>query len=172
MLGRLDPRICNIHIDANTLDRDGSGRDALLDRFMALRDAGKIIIVVPDSVLGEAAHPNTPTSVRTAMHSKVYTLPVARTAGEMDLLAKVRAALRGNAQPGKHDKDAEHLFEAEKYGGGYFITNDGRVLPKRGCLDKLIGPALSIVTVEEFLDIYDRYQRDRPDPADSRWYPE
>ncbi len=35
----LDPRICNIHLDANALDRNGTARDVLVDRVIALREA-------------------------------------------------------------------------------------------------------------------------------------
>ena len=95
------------------------------------------------------------------MLPEIHTLPVSRTAGEKATLCQIRAILRGNAQPGKHDADAEHLFEASKYGGGYFITHDRRMLDKRDELRQLIGVALAIVTLEEFLAAYDRFSRAR-----------
>lgn len=47
-----------------------------------------------------------------------------------------------------------HTF---KYGGGYFITHDRRMLDKRHELKPLTGPALAVVTLEEFLAAYDRF---------------
>ena len=133
-----------------------------MDRVIALREANEINFVVPGTVRAEASHPNTPTNVQAAMLPEIHTLPVSRTAGEEATLYQIRAILRGNAQPGKHDADAEHLFEASKYGGGYFITHDRRVLGKRDELRQQIGAALAIVTLEEFLAAYDRFSRAGP----------
>jgi hypothetical protein len=47
--GKLDSRICNISLDANALDRDGSERDVLVDR-LALREANEINFVIAGSV--------------------------------------------------------------------------------------------------------------------------
>ena len=153
----VDPRIYNIHLDANAVDRDGSTHDALVDRFETLRDAGELNVVVPGSVRREVANPRTPANVRAAFMPGIYTLPVNRTGPELTTPAKIRALLRGKAQSGKHDADAEHLFEASKYGGGYFITHDRRILNKREELAPLIGPALTILTLEDFLAVYARF---------------
>ena len=133
-----------------------------MDRVIALREANEINFVVPGSVRVETSHPNTPTNVQAAMLPEIHTLPVSRTAGEEATLYQIRAILRGNAQPGKHDADADHLFEASKYGGGYIITHDRRMLDKRDELRHLIGVALAIVTLEEFLAAYDRFSRAGP----------
>ena len=55
MRGKLDPRICNIHLDANALDRDGTERDLSVERVLALRKADEIKFVVPGSVRHEQA---------------------------------------------------------------------------------------------------------------------
>lgn len=147
MRGVLDPRICNIHLDANAVDRDGGPRDGLVDRLLGLRQAGLINFVVPGSVRGEVQHPNTPHDVKRTVLPEIFSLPVGRTTGENDTLRKVRALLQGNATPGRHDADGLHLCEAAKYGGGYFITHDGRMLKKRDELRPLLGPGLCIVTL-------------------------
>ena len=162
MRGVLDPRICNIHLDANAVDRDGSSRNGLVDRLLRLRQTGKINFVVPGSVRTEVQHPRTPHDVKSAVLAEIFSLPVGRTAVEHDTLHKVRALLQGNAARGKHDDDALHLCEAAKYGGGYFITHDGRMLKKRDELRPLLGPALCVVTLTEFLDIYDDFAARRP----------
>lgn len=157
----LDPRIVNITLDANALDRKGGAGDALVDRVLSLQETGKINFVVPGSVRIEVQHPRTPGHVKAAVLPQIHSLPVGRTAGEEDMLRKIRALLRGNAAAGKHDADGLHLFEAAKYGGGYFITHDDRMLRKRDDLRALLGPTLKIMTLADFLDIYDEYEAGR-----------
>ncbi|MCP4080627.1 MAG: hypothetical protein GY743_10295 [Planctomycetaceae bacterium] len=157
MLGTLDPRICNIHLDANALDRDDSARCVFVVRVLALRDADEICFTIPKSVRSEVRHSHTPEKVKADMLSEIYTLEASPTAKEQATLGQIRAILTGNAHAGKHDDDAEHLFEASKYGGGYFITHDRRMLNKRDELRRLLSPALTIVTLEEFLAAYDRF---------------
>lgn len=157
MNNMLDPRICNIHLDANALDRDGSNRDALVNRLFALEAAEEVTLVVPDSVRREAAHPSTPVDVKTNFSTAIFTLGVDRTPEEMALLERIRTILRGNSKPGKHDADSEHIFEASKYGGGYFITHDQRIYKKSAELRNALGSALAIVQLQEFLEIYDRF---------------
>ena len=82
MQGVLDPRICNIHLDANAVDRDGGPRDGLVDRLLGLRQTGKINFVVPGSVRTEVQHPKTPPEVKSAVLPEIFSLPVGRTAGE------------------------------------------------------------------------------------------
>jgi hypothetical protein len=59
----LDPRICNVSIDANALDRDGGSRDALVDRLLVLYEAGTINLILPKGVRLEISNPNTPAHV-------------------------------------------------------------------------------------------------------------
>ena len=86
----------------------------------------------------------------------MYSLPVQRTAQEMELLVKLRTLLQGNSQSTKHDADAEHLFEASKYGGRFFITHDRRILVRKEKVQSLIGP-IEIVSLEEFILIFDKF---------------
>ena len=62
----LDPRICNVSIDANALDRDGASRDALVDRLLALYESGTINLILPKGVRLEISNPNTPPDVQEA----------------------------------------------------------------------------------------------------------
>lgn len=151
----MDPRIGNVHIDANALDRGGAARGGDVDRFLALVEADEISVVIPHSVKGEIAHPKTPDWVKLASNSQIFSLPVNRTPEEMARLEDLRKLLRGNAQSDKHDADAEHLFEASKYGGQFFITHDKRILSKSKAINALVG-RIRIVTLEDFLRDYDR----------------
>jgi hypothetical protein len=159
----LDPRLSNITIDNNALDKNGTARDALIDRLMTLQQSGEVNIVVPRGVRSEALHPYTPSDVRQNIGSQIFAIQTALTAPEREQLRKVETVLQGNAQPAKHKADANHLFEAGKYGGGYFITNDGRILDKRDELSEAsaLPPTLSIVTLEEFFEIFEDFEQGR-----------
>jgi hypothetical protein len=57
--------------------------------------------------------------------------------------------LRGNAKPGKHEVDADHLFQAAKY-SRYFITHDDRIIKRAGRLGEVLPPSLTVVTLADF----------------------
>jgi hypothetical protein len=160
----LDPRKINVLFDSNAFDRGADG-GAEVDRLLGLRASGKITLIAPGGVRQEIHHPRTPASVREAVASQIFSLPVGLNIHERQQLDRIRAILRGNATSGKHDADARHVFEAAKH-GGYFITHDKRINhTKRRELEAVLPPSLWIVTVTEFLAIYDRYEAaDLPDP--------
>ena len=149
---RIDPRYCNTLIDAHVLDRGGSLDDADVDEILNLAEEGRITLLLPHSVKSEIEHPNTPPDVKRRAARLVYTRPVQLTPPEIDQHQQVRSILQGNAKPGKHDSDAYHVVESAKYGGGYFITNDSRILkmgPEIATLLKVV-----IVTPAKFLSLY------------------
>jgi hypothetical protein len=150
---RLDPRIVNTHLDSNALEHSSPYQVA---RLLALKAEGKINLIVPQGVRLETAHPNTPAEISRTMSAQIFTLEVERSADEEGELALIKATLQGNAMSGKHAADAEHLFEAAKYGGGYFVTHDARMVrQKRSELEAVLPPSLWIVTLDEYLAIYD-----------------
>ncbi|MBR0967087.1 type II toxin-antitoxin system VapC family toxin [Bradyrhizobium diazoefficiens] len=153
----LDPRRVNVTLDANALDKDGTTRDELVDRVLALRRANKLNLVIPAGVRAEVEHPRTPQAVKDAILPEIFTIPTGLNSQEQTFRHRLEAALRGNAHPGKHAADAYHLAEAAKY-GGYFITHDERILRKSGELGALLPPSLQVVTLEEFLEIFDDYE--------------
>ena len=48
---------------------------------------------------------------------------------------RLRIQMQGNARKGKHDHDADAFFDAAKYGGDVFVTNDNRFQKLRGIGD-------------------------------------
>jgi hypothetical protein len=86
---------------------------------------------VPRGVRVEVQHPRTPRHVNEPVVAQIFTLPTGLTAQESATRAGVAAALQGNARPGKHAADADHLSVAAKY-GGYFITHDRILKRSRG----------------------------------------
>ena len=150
----LDPRICPVAIDTNALNRDGGPQDDLVDRLLALWSAGRINLLLPHGVRQEILAPQTPTHIKKATQSAIFTTSVGRTADEKRRLHRIEAELQGNAREGKHAVDAAHLFEAAKY-AGYFITHDQRILKRVGNLGTLLPSSLSVVTLRRFFEIYD-----------------
>jgi hypothetical protein len=153
----LDPRICPIAIDANALNRDGSDHDNLVDRLLGLSSAGTIRLFLPKRVREEILHPRTPTHIQKAAGLQIFTIGVGLNSDEQRRHRIITQELEGNAKPGKHEADADHLFEAAKY-GGYFITHDDRILTRAGRLGDVLPPSLTVVTLEDFLAIFDDYE--------------
>jgi hypothetical protein len=152
-----DPRKCHVSIDANALDRTVE-RAKLVDRLLALHDSGCIKLIIPKGVRVELSNPRTPLDVRTATEGKIFTINVGLNASELAQKRQLTLALRGNANSNKHAPDADHLFEATKY-GGYFITEDKRILKKAGGFK--LSSSLQVVTLTEFLKIYDMFALSR-----------
>jgi hypothetical protein len=152
----LDPRICPVAIDANALDRDGSAGDHLVDRLLGLSSAGAINLILPKCVREEIQNPRTPKDVQEATLPLIFTIPVGLNPDEQRRKRIIERELQGNARPGKHMSDADHLFEAAKY-GGYFITHDRRILTKAGRLCEVLPPSLTVVTLPDFIAIFDDY---------------
>lgn len=158
----LDPRICNIAIDANALDSpaDLPKRASLVKRLIGLVEAGELTVTIPHSVLAEINAPATPTAVKRLAVGQLFTIPVQLTDSEARTRKIIEDALQGNAKPGRHKADASHLAEAAKY-GGYFITHDERILKRSHGLE-VLPPSLTVVTLEEFFRIYDAVATERP----------
>ena len=157
----LPPRKCNIGLDANALDRNGSARDALVDRFEGLTSSGALTVVIAGGVRGEVQHPQTPAPVQAAVLPRIFNLRPGLIASQREERRRVAAVLQGNAQPGKHAADASHLSEAAETGCAYFITHDNRILGKRDELRGVLPPSLSIVTLEEFFEVFDHFEKAR-----------
>ena len=155
MTQRIDPRYFNSLIDGNILDR-GHPDDSVVDDILSLYDAGSITLQLPHSVKAEIEHPNAPAEKKRRALDFIYTMPVSLTRGEQQLHKEVRDIVRGNAQPGKHDRDAYHMVEAAKY-GGYFITRDDRLIRRRDAIIQRLGAGFAIVTPTEFMDAYNSF---------------
>jgi hypothetical protein len=153
----LDPRICNIALDANALDFDGNPRDALVTRFRKLMDDRELNVVIAGGVRGEVQHPNTPAHVRADMLPQIFNLQAGLNTSQQSERQQVAVILQGNAKPGRHAADASHLSEAAETGCGYFITNDQRILDKRAELARVLPPSFTVATLAEFLAVLDGY---------------
>ena len=157
----LDPRKCPVAIDANALNRDGSAHDGLVYRLLALSSAGTIRLLVPKRVREEILDPRTPAHIQEAALPQIFSYSVGLNSDEQRRHRIITQELQGNAKPGKHEADADHLFEAAKY-GGFFITHDARILTRAGRLGEALPPSLAVVTLADFLAIFDDWEARYP----------
>lgn len=145
-----DPCFGNIFLDANALDRIDKQRSDLVDQFQRLAEELELNIVNPSGVQKEIDNMQTPRQTQMDM-SGIYTIKVPLNHHEFSIREKLRQVMSGNAQSSKHYADADHLFEASKY-GRYFITHDRRIRMKQLEIVKLF-PGLNIVELHEFVKI-------------------
>lgn len=157
----LDPRKCPVAIDANALNRDGSAHDGLVYRLPALSSVGTIRLLVPKRVREEILDPRTPTHIQEAALPQIFSYSVGLNSDEQRRHRIITQELQGNAKPGKHEADADHLFEAAKY-GGFFITHDARIFARAGRLGEALPPSLTVVTLADFLAIFDDWEARYP----------
>jgi len=106
----------------------GGNEEECIRRLARLYDDGKINLEIAGSVLEEIGHPNTPGHVKKRATTLPYTIEPSLTQEERTEREDIRAMIRGNGKPGQHEKDADHIFDLKRHGGGYFITTDARLL--------------------------------------------
>jgi hypothetical protein len=110
----LDPRICNVMLDANVLDYKGGPADAVVDELLALHGSGKVTLALRYSVQAEINRPETPADVKERATGLLFSLHVELTEPERALHQQVRTILQGKAKAGQHDRDAFHIVEVLK----------------------------------------------------------
>lgn len=154
----IDPRIANIACDANALNYSGGDYDPLIDRFRELAAEGRLAAVMAAGVRNEVENPRTPGQIQETIRPEIPSPTTRLSLSQQDCRFKVRIILQGNAAPGKHAADALHLCEAAETGCAYFITNDKRILRKRGELERVLPLTLTIVDLNEFFEIFDAYE--------------
>lgn len=122
------PNYTHTFIDSCAFDPDNTEEEKCSRRLLARYDDGEIILQIAHSVQKEVEHPNTPNDVKALAQALIYTIESGLTPELLHTRNEIRALVRGNAKEGAHEKDADHLFELYKFGGGYFVTTDNRLL--------------------------------------------
>lgn len=142
-------------MDSCAFDPKYSPEDqAALDLFQRYKN-GDLVLQIAHSTQKEVEHPNTPSWVKQEANALVYTIETSLTDSERRLKAQILKTLAGNGKPENVSQDAEHVFEASKY-GSYFVTTDQRILKKRGELCSACD--LDIVTPSELTEILRTYE--------------
>ena len=144
----IDPLITNNVIDGCSFNPAPASELAAANEILALSDAGQFQLVVPVAALAEISNPATPAQVRRIAAKQQFSMPVGLTQNEQRLFGEIHRILTGNGNPDNMRRDAQNVFEAQKY-GGHFITNDKRVLARAKEIEQLCG--LCIVKPTEFL---------------------
>ena len=149
----LDPRRTNTFLDSCAFDPKVEPEHGAAQKIRSLRRAGGISILLAHSTQKEVEHPNTPADVKAEAADMIYTISTDLTPAETERRARIHRAMTGDGNPARYKADAHHIFEAGKYGGGYFVTTDKRILDRKSELEAISGAV--IVKPTEWLAIYE-----------------
>ena len=150
----INPYITNIFIDSCAFDPKYEEEEKASQKLLQNKNLN---IIIAHSTCKEIEHPNTPKSVKSLAEERIFTLSLALTPDELRLKHAIWKLLTGNGNPEQMKQDAEHVFEASKY-GSYFITTDKRILKKREKIYEL-GVQCLILRPSEFLQIIENHSR-------------
>lgn len=157
----LDPRIKTVFVDSCAFDPKYSPEDEASQEIFRRHKRDELkVLNIAHSNQKEIDHPNTPDWVKREAINLIRTNQTGLTPNEIQEKAKILSILAGNGKPEKMVADANHVFEASKYGGGYFVTTDRRILNKRVQLKKVCSAI--IVKPSEFLKILATYENTLP----------
>lgn len=150
-----NPLIVNNFIDSCAFDPKYEPESTAASEILHLSEKGHFLLQVAHSVQKEIAHPHTPPQVKARAAASNYTLEVSLTPGERNVLHDIRAILAGNGKMEKILQDAQHIFEAQKY-GRYFITTDARILARAPvlfgrCTVEILLPSAFLALVQKFM---------------------
>ncbi len=148
-----DPRRTNTFLDTCAFDPKDEPEHGAAQKIREIRHAVRISILLAHSNQKEIEHPNTPANVKSEAADMNYTIAAPITAEEKKRRASVHQAMTGDGNPDRYEADAHHIFEAGKYGGGYFVTTDKRILDRKPQLEAISGAV--IVKPTEWLAIYE-----------------
>jgi hypothetical protein len=156
-----NPKIRNIFLDSCAFDPKYSPEDEASQEIFQRHKRDELkVLNIAYSNQKEIDHPNTPDWVKIEAINLILTNQTRLTPNEIYEKSEILRILAGNGNPAKMVDDADHLFEASKYGGGYFITTDKRILKKREELKKVCSAI--IVKPSEFLKILAMYENTYP----------
>jgi len=117
------PKYTHSFIDSCAFDPGGK-EEKCSRRLIALSDDGELVLEIAHSVQKEIDHLHTPNDVKALARTLIYSIETSLTPDLQSRRDEIRGLIRGNAAEGKHENDADHIFDLYKHGGGYFITTD------------------------------------------------
>jgi hypothetical protein len=151
----INPKIRNNFLDSCAFDPKYTPEDAASLKILDLYKKGLMVVNIAHSNQKEIEHPNTPSWVKKEASALIYSLKTNLTEPEIKQKSLILSILAGNGKPENMEMDAEHVFEASKY-GSYFITTDERILKKKSELEKVC--SANIVKPSELLQILEIYE--------------
>jgi len=134
----VDPRRTSIFIDSCAFDPKYTPENGAAERLFQLYKVGEITLIVARSSMKELDHPNVPLAVKREATAKIFTTEVSLTMGERELKERILDVLAGKGKRENMAQDAEHVFEARKY-GKFFVTTDKGILKRKSELNELCG---------------------------------
>jgi hypothetical protein len=157
-----DPLIRSNFVDSCAFDPKYEPETSAANEIFRLFESGHFLIQIAHSTQKELDHPNTPVWVRAETWGLNYTLDVSLTANERRLLGDIRAILAGEGKIENILGDAQHVFETQKY-GLYFIITDKRILSRAKALQDRCG--VVVVRPSEFLAIAKHFIAEKENQA-------
>ena len=151
----LDPRGENILLVSCAVDPKYAPENVAAEMLFQRSENSDLLLHIAHSTQKEIEHPNTPTWVKQRANSFVYTIETTLVESERKLRAQILRILAGNGKPENVSQDAQHVFEAAKY-GSYFVTTDERILKKKGELCAACN--VDIVKPSELAEILQEYE--------------
>jgi hypothetical protein len=150
-----DPSCTNIFIDSCAFDPNYEPETTAANYLKSLYESGKINLLIAHSTAKELEHPNVPTLIKREAQGRIRSFEVTLTEGEIRLKQRILETLTGNGKPENMLQDAEHIFEAQKY-GSYFVTVHKGILRKADGFEKLCG-GLIVLLPSAFLSLLEGY---------------
>lgn len=151
----LDPRTVNIFLDSCAFDPKYSPEDHAAQNLFRRSKKSDLLLQIAHSTQKEIEHPNTPSWVKQESSGLIHTIETSLTDSERKVRAKILRTLAGKGKLENVSQDANHVFEAAKY-GSYFVTTDQRILQKRSELRSVCD--VDIVKPSEVLAILGTYE--------------
>lgn len=150
----LNPYFANIFIDSCAFDPKYEPESSSAEEIFRRHEKKEISLVIAHSTIKEAEHPNTPKHVKETALGQIFTIETNLPPQERLKKREIWDVLSGNGKPEKMKQDAEHVFEAHKY-GGYFVTTDERILKLRDKLHRVTNA--HIVRPSELVSLLDEH---------------
>lgn len=144
----INPWITNTLLDSCAFDPANGKEQQAADELFRLHREEELSLVIAHSTKREIDHPNTPQWVKREASAKIFSMQVQCTPQELTIKKDLHALITGNGKAEKYAADAEHIFEAQKY-GSYFVTADRRLLDKASEVLALCG--VTVLLPSEFL---------------------
>lgn len=139
----INPWITNTLLDSCAFNPPNSAEQQAAEELFQLHREDDLDIAIAHTAKREIEHPNTPQWVKREASAKIFSLQVQLTQQEQLMKTELHALIAGNGKAEKYAPDAEHIFEAQKY-GSYFVTADGRLLDKATEVHALCGVVIML----------------------------
>lgn len=144
----INPWFTNSSLDTCSLNPASPVEAIAVEEILRLHTERGLSLVISHSTKREFDHPNTPQAVKEQASSKIFTVSVELNPQEMTIKQRLHDLIVGNGKASTYAADAEHIFEAQKY-GSYFLTEDRRLLGKADAVCTICG--LVVLLPSDFL---------------------